>query len=33
MMTSLTKLDIKTMIVGGIQDVVEAALVVDVGED
>jgi hypothetical protein len=32
-MTSLTKLDIKTMIVGGIQDVVEAALVVDVGED
>jgi hypothetical protein len=32
-MTSLTKLDIMTMIVGGIQDVVEAALVVDVGED
>jgi hypothetical protein len=32
-MTSLTKLDIKTMIVGGIQDVVKAALVVDVGED
>jgi hypothetical protein len=32
-MTSLTKLDIKTMIVGGIQDVAEAALVVDVGED